>query len=285
MLKKFPLAGFNVDKQPLAQGVQEEAPEPEPTTAEGNKSLGENNIKKGQVHNAITRYKKAARMENSAENRTDLGDAYAFAELPLNAVKQYKRALKLNPQHPEPHFSLGEVYTRYGKWGAAVIEFSRAVELAPENPFYRHKLAQAYVKAERAGEGVEHLERAVELAPRDAFYRFELSDMYALLGRDDDALREMERATRVCPEDDYYVSRLGMLCVRTGDLQRAAKVYREAIRLNPDKTACYILLGDVYRMLGFETRAEHQYDRAEEIDDYEADFVVRARRFIQGGRW
>jgi len=41
----------------------------------------------------------------------------------------------------------------------------------------------------------------------------------------------------------------------------------------------------MYYLQGFESRAEKQYEEASSIDDYETDFVRRARRFTIGGRW
>ncbi|HET6454355.1 MAG TPA: hypothetical protein VFI02_08120, partial [Armatimonadota bacterium] len=97
----MPLPEFLKRKQPEPI-TENEKRRPEPTTADGNKELAEEHLAKGRVHQAITRYKKAAHMENTPGHRTDLGDAYAFAELPLKALQQYRRALKSNPNTPEP---------------------------------------------------------------------------------------------------------------------------------------------------------------------------------------
>jgi tetratricopeptide (TPR) repeat protein len=278
----FPFSKLNNRPIPM---TEEEKKQPEPTTAEGNKELADIHISKGRVHQAITRYKKAARMDNDPARRTDLGDAYAFAELPLNALKQYRKAIKSHPKRPEAYFSLAEIYVRYGKWHAAVDQYARAVELAPDNAFYRYKLAHACAQINDKERAIEHLQVAVSLCPDDSFYRFELASLYAEVRRDDEAIAEMEQAVALCPEDDYYVARLGMLYARVGRLERAAETYREAIRLNPNKLAYRCLLADMYYWLGYETRAEQQYSEAEGMDDYEAEFVHRARRFTLGGSW
>ena len=76
-----------------------------------------------------------------------------------------------------------------------------------------------------------------------------------------------------------------MLYARTGSLERAADTYREAIRLEPGKLAYRYLLADVYACLGDQDRAQAEYSGAAEIDHYDADFVIRARRFMLGGCW
>ncbi|MGB9586895.1 MAG: tetratricopeptide repeat protein, partial [Armatimonadota bacterium] len=220
MIPGFPFSKLNNRPIPM---TEEEKNQPEPTTAEGNKELGDIHISKGRVHEAITRYKKAARMDGDPSHRTDLGDAYAYAELPINAVKQYRRAIKSHPKRPEAYFSLAEIYVRYGKWHVAAEHYAKAVELAPDNAFYRYKLAGAYIQIDDKNEAIEHLRVAVSLCPSDGFYHFELANLYADVRRDDEAVAEMEQALALCPEDDYYAARLGMLYARVGRLERAAE--------------------------------------------------------------
>lgn len=76
-----------------------------------------------------------------------------------------------------------------------------------------------------------------------------------------------------------------MLYARVGDLERASAMYREAATLAPRKLSYRWLLGDVYHSMGMESRAEHLYAEAAEIDDYEADFVRRARGYMTGSAW
>jgi len=256
----------------------------EPETADGNKRLADQHLEKGRLHNAITRYKKAARLNDDSSHRTDLGDVYAFAELPVNAVSQYRKALKRDKNSPEPHFSLAEIYARYGKWAVAIEEYTAAVELSPGNAFYRYKLSCAYKTIGQLDAAIEQLERAVEARPADAFYHFELASLCGNAGRIEEAIQEMEQAVSFSPGDDYYLARLGMLYARAGCYEDAAEAYREAARLNFKSTyAC--LLGDTYIWRDDEERAEAAYEDAGDLDPYDMEFVERARKFIHGGTW
>lgn len=284
MIPGFPQPKFFLNKQP-APLTEDEQGRPDPTTADGNKERADEHLAKGRVHNAITCYKKAARLDNSAEHRTDLGDAYAYAELPVNAVKQYRRALKSNPKCPDAHFSIAEMYTRYGRWHAAAIEYGKAVELDSENSFYRYKYACALTQMSCTHEAIAQMEEVVLLRPRDGFYRFVLAGLYAEVQRHDDAVGEMEYAVRLCPEDDYYHARLGMLYARAGKLDHAARMYDEASRLNPERLAYRCLVGDMLDWLGDEELAKSAYAEAAEIDAYDTEFVHRARRYMLGGTW
>ena len=167
-LPGFPLQPHRKKLEPL---IETEEARVEPATAEGNKELAEKHVAMGRMHQAITRYKKAARMDRIPSHRTDLGDAYALAELPIKALEQYKRAIKSNPNRPEGHFSLAEVLVRYGMWQAAAREYAAAAELCPENAYYRYKLANAHSQtgcrddADLSDEGGRHAKPAGRILP------------------------------------------------------------------------------------------------------------------------
>lgn len=279
------IRGFPFGKKPGSESdAPPEEPQREPETADGNKRLADQYLEKGRLHFAITRYKKAARMDDDPCHRTDLGDAYAFAELPVNAVAQYRKALKRDPNSPEPHFSLAEVYVRYGKWVAAIEEFCAAVDLSPGNAFYRYKLSCALKTIGRTNDAIEQLERAVKARPADGFYHFELASLYADAGRMEEAVCQMEQAVAFSPGDDYYMARLGMFYARIGRFEDASEAYREAARLDM-KSTYLCLLADTYLWRGDEERAEARYEEAGDLDPYDMDFIERSRKFIHGGAW
>jgi tetratricopeptide (TPR) repeat protein len=284
MPEKFPMR-FDEDKNRKPEKDVVEESRPEPKTADGNKKIADTYITNGRVHEAITRYKKAARMENSSEHRTDLGDAYAFAELSVKAIEQYRRAIKVNPADPEPYFGLAEIYVRFGKWHSAITEYAMAVELKLDSAFYRYKLAMAYIHAEMIPEAASQMEQAVQITPDDAFYWFELASMYADMREDAKAVETMKQAVTLSPNDDYYSSRLGMLYMRIDEPEHAADAFRESIRINPRKQAYKFLLGDIYQCQGFEARAESQYNEAQSMDRYDEDFINRSRKYMQGEKW
>jgi Tfp pilus assembly protein PilF len=258
---------------------------PEPKTADGNKKIADKFLYDGQVHKAITRYKKAARMGNDANHRTDLGDAYAYAELPVNAIKQYRRAIKYEPTNPEPYFALAELLVRYGKWHSAIDEYLTAVELKPNSAYYRHKLASAYIKANEPLNAADQLVSAVECEPNDSFYRFELASLYADIGQNHEAVNEFEQAVALTPNDDYYHVRLAMLYVRIEDLESASNTMLRAININPQRKVYVYILAHIYRLLNDNNNADTLINAAGSLSRYDEDFLNRAEKYMQGDKW
>jgi Tfp pilus assembly protein PilF len=113
--------------------------------------LGERQMAHGFITDALNTYREAVRAsdneDSATENRTMLGDAYAYSGQAVNAFRQYRRAIKTSPRKAEPHFSLAELYQRYGRLQAAIREYRKAVSFAPTNAYYRYKLGDALALA------------------------------------------------------------------------------------------------------------------------------------------
>ena len=113
------------DEKEFADRMHGEAAEKprEPETAYERQELGDALCNEGRVRDAIVHYRKAVEMERGNPTyHTRLGDAFAYSEMSIKAVAEYRKAMKISPRRAEPHYSLAEIYRRYGKWLAAVAE-------------------------------------------------------------------------------------------------------------------------------------------------------------------
>ena len=85
---------------------------------------------------AIDAYEKALALEpKNADVRVDLGTCYRNTGKPDMAVKEYRKALEVNPQHMHALKNMGIVYAydlRDSK--EAVKAFEKALSIAPNDP-------------------------------------------------------------------------------------------------------------------------------------------------------
>jgi len=253
---------------------------------------GEESLKVGDVNRAITRYKRLVdRVANGesedsvARAHTDLGNAYAYAEETVSAVRQFHRAIRLSPKKAEPHFSLAEVYRRNGKTQEAVREYRTAIEYSPRNAFYHFRLGETLTQAGFEAAAVAEFEVAAGLAPTDSFYHFSLSDAYLAIRRIDDAIQEMQTATVFAPRDAYYNLRLGVLYLMSGLARDAADAVEQAVRLEPRNAMYHCILADIYFELDHVAEADAHYRHIGRLDDYDRENVrrIRAVTDLRGG--
>ncbi|PYU54539.1 MAG: hypothetical protein DMG55_31195 [Acidobacteria bacterium] len=118
-----------------------------------------------------------------------------------SARTAFEKVVRLAPQSPESHNSLGWVLLAQGEVDAAIAHFQTAVKLNPE-------FAQA------------HMNLASALAGK--------KDLHG-------ALRESQEATRLAPNDSETHHTLGRILDFSGEVAGAISELRRAIELEPQK--------------------------------------------------
>jgi tetratricopeptide (TPR) repeat protein len=244
--------------------------------------VGDAHLVHGRIEQALERDRKAVLLtqngRDAADSRAVLGDAYVYADQTISALRQYRRAIRHSPRRAAPHFSLAELYRRYGKLQAALLEYRAAVECDPQNAWYHYKLGDALADGGFLPEAIGEIETACELAASDGFYRFWLSDLYLMVGLLDDAIREMLQAAALSPTDDYYYMRLSVLYLLSGHPTDAATSLAQALKLSSSNAIYHCLLADIYcHAIGDNRIAMKHYQLAGDMDAYDREHVRRLR--------
>jgi tetratricopeptide (TPR) repeat protein len=95
-----------------------------------------------------------------------------------------------NPEIPEVHRALGEVWGMEGNCEKALNELGTANNLNTNDPETHHDLGKTESQCGNIGDAIQELETAVRLKPDDASYHQELSDAYERVFRMADAEKE-----------------------------------------------------------------------------------------------
>jgi len=145
------------------------------------------------------------------------GEAYRAQERFDEAVRDWREAIRLAPEAPQPLVALGELADARGDFSGAADWFSQAVErLKDEDPAILYRLALARYRAGSPGAAVDPLERAV--------------------------------ARHNASAPSHYL--LGLIYRDTGKSARAIESLELALSLQPDLTAAREELADAYRAEG-----------------------------------
>jgi len=110
-----------------------------------------------------------------------------------DALREYRRALELNPNDGNTHQWLGLTLSWMGRHDEAIVELKRAVELEPLNLKYNSNLGQVYRNARRYDLALEQHQKTVEIDPNFAPGHGDLGWTYRAMGRSDLWLQEWKR--------------------------------------------------------------------------------------------
>ncbi|XP_077511479.1 protein O-mannosyl-transferase TMTC1-like [Amblyomma americanum] len=237
----------------------------------------------GNTELAIKHYRLAIELcPEHASAHNNLGTVLTSTE---EAERHFRLALSINPNHPGAHFNLANVYSKQGQKELARILLERAVELEPE-------FSEAYSSLAALAAGLGHIteaERLHRLALRSDAANADARNNYGTFlqtqGRIQEAVDQYQRALELHP--NHTVALLNAArSLRTMNLDRQAEcLYKKALAVEPDPQVMDNLAG-FYINAGRLDDARVLYDEAlklfpDHVDCkvHQAQLLMRLRNF------
>lgn len=183
-----------------------------------------------------------------------LGSVYfEIKENPEAAVVLYQTAAVLNPENDECHIAIGDTYFAVDDYDNAIKAYCDAIKVNPENAKSYCKCGMALWEKDYTEEAIVAYHKAINLNP-------EYSIAYNNLG--------------VIYLDDI------------GNIQEAIDLFNKALEGNKSYTLAYFNLGRAYTILGENTKAAKNFQRALDLnvitnDLDEQDILNRLYRLFE----
>jgi tetratricopeptide (TPR) repeat protein len=171
------------------------------------------------------------------------GGAYLQSKRYADAEAEFRAALRLDPQDPDLHFSLGAALGLEGDWDGMIAEVREDLRLKPNSELAHIALGVALEnKGDWDGAATE-LREALRLNPNSDTAHFGLDRALDQKDDLDGAIAEYREALRLNPSIDGAHVGLGIALGDKGDLDGAIAEYREALRLDPKNGSAHDNLG------------------------------------------
>jgi TolB-like protein/Tfp pilus assembly protein PilF len=190
----------------------------------------------------------------------DLLPAYGAAS-PADSFPQAKaaaeKALELDDTLAEAHTSLAGVLNDYDfDFEQSLKEFERAIQLNPNYATAHHWYGELLGVTGRFNEGIAELKRAQELDPLSLIINADLGgELYTWARQYDKAIEQLRKTIEMDPRFYYAHWHLGMALQLKGQLSEAIAEYRKAVELN-DNAFVLVLLGQAYARTGQREEAQ-----------------------------
>ena len=109
------------------------------------------------------------------------------------AIAEFSKAIKLNPNYINAYINRGTAFCRNGRYYDAIVDFDHVMQKEPNNARALANLAAQY-HLQQYGAALIHTRRALELDSKLTYARFNLGLIYATEENWDAAQREYARA-------------------------------------------------------------------------------------------
>ncbi|MBI5032735.1 MAG: enhanced serine sensitivity protein SseB C-terminal domain-containing protein [Chloroflexi bacterium] len=154
------------------------------------------------------------------------------------AIKEWEKAIELDPNHGGAHYNLGLAYADEDKLEFAIYELRQAQTLDPFDTDAAHDLADLLLQEERVDEAIKVLHQSLSLNPRDRESALELATVYIDNDMLDEAFGALDQAAGAMDfetsmdEDAGLWFELGQAYSNQDRIDDAILAYRRAVAAN-----------------------------------------------------
>jgi Flp pilus assembly protein TadD len=180
------------------------------------------------------------------------------------AIKEFEKAIALDPESAHAHDNLATVYAEQKRWREALHEHLTAVRLEPDSAGAHANLA-AFLAAHGVEMAVSEYRDALALDASFPDAQLNLGLTLADQGNVAEAREALATAVAQAPDDALARHELAALLMDEGDHRGAIALLKEVVRLEPANFEAHLDLGICYAQKGFYAEAERAYLRGREL--------------------
>jgi tetratricopeptide (TPR) repeat protein len=176
------------------------------------------------------------------------------------AIKEFKRAVGLNPESIDAYIIMGRTYSLVGQSTEAIDAFQKAVKVDPTSVDARTYLAGALVGEQRYGEAEVQYKTVINLDGSAEAPRSSLGSLYLLMERYAEAETQFQKVGTMSPLDPNSYYNLGLVYNKQGRYTEAVNQFERVLSLQPGSADANAELAYSYLGLGLEDQAIEQVD-------------------------
>jgi arylsulfatase A-like enzyme/Tfp pilus assembly protein PilF len=238
-LNNLGLAFFHLNRHDDAVKSYNRAIELEPGFMEAHYNLGREFCRVGKFDKAIAHFRKALQLAPGDDDVIRELDRALTArqQITEGALKHYRDILRDNPNSPDAHYNLANIYLRQGKNDLALQHCTKALEANPESVSLRVRLANMLLELDRVQSALAEYYRALHAEPDSVNILNSIAWILATSGDKDiqnpaDAVKYAQQA---CELTDYKkpetLDTLAAALASAGKFDQARETAQKAIAL------------------------------------------------------
>jgi tetratricopeptide (TPR) repeat protein len=199
----------------------------------------------------------------------DRGNAYSEKKDYEEAIANYNKAIKLDPNNDLVYNSRGNANYFKGDYDRAIADYNKAIKLDPNNDVWYNNRGWAYYRKGDYDRAIADYNKAIKLDPDYAAAYNDRGWAYDDKGDHDRAIADYDQAIKLDPDYTHAYNNRGWAYYNKDDYDRAITDYDQAIKLDPDYIYAYNNRGLAYDKKGDHDRAIADYDQVIKLDpDY-----------------
>lgn len=166
------------------------------------------------------------------------------------AVSTMRLFLAGDPDSAQGHNNLGTALARQGKLEQAIAHYSRAVQIDPEFAKAFSNLGSALARQGKLEKAITQYSTAVRIDPGSADFHYKLAVALTERRRSKEAIVHFGEVLRMRPDDLDAHKNIGIILAREGQSEKAVVHLSQVLRMRPEDVETHSSLGIALAMLG-----------------------------------
>lgn len=150
--------------------------------------------------------------------------------------------IKTHPGRPQDYYSLAEAYLKLGKIDDARAAIAQLDQMSPDDFRMQGGIGVLLARYHLYDDAIRHFQAAAKANPNSDDVKFDLADAYFRKGQFTEANEIAQTVSAEGQKDDSYLALAGDIYSHLGDSQKAAQIFQDAVRRNPDNDQYYLSL-------------------------------------------
>jgi tetratricopeptide (TPR) repeat protein len=206
--------------------------------------------------------KRQADFEEALEQ---LIEVYSRLKNESKLLRAYADYLKSYPDNLELRKDYARQLYDQGSFARACTQLEMILPREPKNTHFRTMLAHSYRRSAKYPEAILLYRELLLENPKELDLVKPLVISMEHSGNRETVILLLEKAIKLFKEDAWLQHRLGTLYMAEGQLEKAAKIFRSVIGLQPENWQAYGSLGELYGKMGNNEFAERFRKRARDL--------------------
>jgi tetratricopeptide (TPR) repeat protein len=161
---------------------------------------GDANRNAGKYTEAIEEYDRAIRVEpNYAQIYNNRGLAYYAKGDYDRAIADFNQAITLDPRYAEAYNNRGRTYYAKGDLDKALADYNQAITLNPEFPLAFNGRAYVYLAKKDHERAYADAKQAIRLWPRESVWYITTAEIFLSMGNNKRAIEDLEYVLKISP--------------------------------------------------------------------------------------
>lgn len=179
------------------------------------------------------------------------------------AINEFEKVIKLEPNFIFGHFCLGLAYSQKGLFNQALskLRLVKALSRDPHlNAFVYNAIGNIYANQKQYEEALSEFSLSVEEDPSFYIGYFNMGAIYFNLRRYRESIEAFEKVKAAIPNDWEVYYCLGRAYTLVGEFMKALENFKKALSLNPTEQKILLEMGALYDFLGDKRNASNCFN-------------------------